>query len=162
MITAERLRELLYYGQETGVFRWRVPRQGVSVGDVAGGPDFWGYWKIGIDGKKYAAHRLAWLYVHGAWPTTDIDHIDRRKSNNAIENLRVATDTQNLMNAKTRSDNRSGYKGVCFEAGRNKWRAGISIDGRYVNLGRFSTPEVAHAAYCAAATKHYGEFACFG
>jgi HNH endonuclease len=92
MLTAERLRELLDYDKETGVFRYKK-RSGrgapVLVGALAGGGTPNRYWRIAIDGERYYAHRLAWLHVYGEWPMGDIEHIDRDKNNNAISNLKV-------------------------------------------------------------------------
>ena len=88
VLTAERLRELLNYDPLTGVFSWRVNGRGRSgVGTVAGGSN---HKRIAIDKKEYFVHRLAWLYVHGCWPTEDIDHINGDPSDNRIANLREA------------------------------------------------------------------------
>lgn len=87
MLTVERLRELLDYDPETGVFRWKEPRRKCRVGEVAGSLRKDGYVKIQVDGRFYQAHRLAWLCVYGVWPSA-IDHIDGNRANNAIANLR--------------------------------------------------------------------------
>jgi hypothetical protein len=87
-LTAERLREQLRYDAETGVFTRRVESGHACVGDVAGSVHSTGYVRIGIDGWKYTAHHLAWLYVHGVWPSDQIEHINRKRSDNRIANLR--------------------------------------------------------------------------
>lgn len=158
-LTQERLKELLDYNPETGLFlrkiqtSWRSP-----VGAVAGRRDCVGYWLVSIDGSVYKAHRLAWLYVYGVWPVADIDHRDHDTGNNAIANLREATRSQNLAYRKKRSA-ANRLKGSEPSASGKKYRARIKVQGRQVHLGYFDTPESAHAAYCVAATKYYGEFA---
>jgi hypothetical protein len=131
--------------------------QSVQVGDVAGSLNRQGYIRIAIDYKYYLAHRLAWLYVYGEWPSGRLDHRDLDRANNRIANLRPATDMQNCANAKRRVDNSTGFKGVSTRQGR--YIAQINRDGRRICLGRFDTPEAAHEAYKAAALKHFGEFA---
>lgn len=88
-----------------------------------------------------------------------IDHIDGNPHNNKFANLRIATSRQNQCNQKIRRDNTSGLKGVSWDSKRNKWQAGIQIDGKRIALGRFSTKEEAYAAYCEAARRLHGEFA---
>jgi hypothetical protein len=87
-LAAERLRERLRYDGGTGVFTRRVGSGHARAGEIAGSVHSTGYVRIGIDGGKYTAHRLAWLYVHGVWPSDQIDHINRNRSDNRIANLR--------------------------------------------------------------------------
>lgn len=164
MLTAERLRELLSYDAQTGLFTWRVSRPGRygRVGAVAGFFDSSGHRRICLDCETYAAHRLAWLYVHGEWPVGDIDHKDTVRSNNAIDNLRPATNAENHFNMRRHRDNASGFKGVDFHRKVGRWRAVIHVGGKQSHLGYFDTAEAAHAVYVAAATEHYGEFARAG
>jgi hypothetical protein len=157
-LTAERLREVLSYDSESGEFRWRAaPYNARLVGKVAGCARADGYRVISVDRIVYAAHRLAWLYVHGRFPNLEIDHIDRNRANNALSNLRQATGAEQRANSGRRSTSTSAFKGACKK--RQKWRAGIKVGGRSIHLGTFDTPEAAHAAYMAAATKHFGAFA---
>lgn len=157
--TAERIRELLDYDRETGWFRWRNTPRKDGPPKRAGNLTQTGYRRIEIGGCEYREHRLAWLYVYGVWPTQDIDHINGVRDDNRIANLRLATRSQNLGNARRSSANKSGFKGVS-SSGR-KWKALIAIPytGRYRYLGTFDTPEQAHAAYVRAARETYGEFA---
>jgi hypothetical protein len=161
-LTAERLRELLDYDPETGVFTWKV-RTGcrVRIGQQAGSLRVDGYVFIGLDGGKHLAHRLAWLHVHGEWPPVEIDHVSGVKSQNQLSNLRLATRSQNQRNVGRISTNTSGFKGVTLDgkAGpRKPWLAQIKFGRRSVYLGNYATPEGAHAAYCEAAREHHGEF----
>lgn len=155
-LTAEQVRELLNYDQETGVFTWRVYRaSNAKIGDVAGTYDAEGYRQIRIAKRGYKSHRLAWLYVYGKWPIGDIDHINRNTSDNRIANLREATRSENLQNTGLHPKNTSGLKGVSWHKSAKKWRARITANGIEVGLGLFKTPEAAYSAYCdAAANMH--------
>jgi HNH endonuclease len=158
MISAERLRELLSYDAETGELRWRERRGGGVPWAVAGRIHRLGYRAIQLDGKMYVAHRLAWLYVHGEWPAHQLDHINRVKDDNRIENLRQCNNSQNLANRSHFRNNKCGLKGVS-PATKGRWRAQIQVRGRYIHIGYFKTPQEASVAYRAAALHHFGEFA---
>src|SRR5690554_1482515 len=128
----ETLINLLEYDLVTGVFRWRRRRRGVRPDRLAGFNMKNGYLGIGIDGKNYYAHRLAWIYVHGEIPEgMHIDHINGDKRDNRIANLRVGTQGQNLQNLRAaRSDNKLGMLGVCFDKSRGKYKAYIAVNGK--------------------------------
>jgi len=161
-LTAEKLRELLSYDPDTGLFTWRKRTSNrVTAGSVAGHPcrrD--GRLMIGIGGKVYLAHRLAWLHVHGTMPK-EIDHVDGDPTNNRLNNLRECSHAQNQKNLKRAKHNTSGFKGVHYHRGAGKWRARIQSDGKTKSLGLHQTPEAAHAAYCGAALELHGDFARF-
>jgi hypothetical protein len=161
LLTAERLRELLHYDPATGIFRWLQPQsRRVKAGEIAGGvPGQGGYYRIGIDGQRYYAHRLAWLYMTGEWPSRQVDHRDTDSGNNAWGNLRLATQGQNNCNAPKRSHNKTGYKGVSYSKSNRGFIAWIRANGVQHYLGTFPTPEEAHAAYCEASKRLHGEFA---
>lgn len=164
-LTAEKLRELLRYDPETGVFTWRVNRvcgKGrvrVFAGDVAGSEHCRGYRAISINGRPMLAHRLAWLYVTGAWPCAQVDHKNANRADNRWVNLRAATNAQNARNGTKRSTNKSGFKGVCWYPPTKRWRATITVSAKQISLGYFEAPGEASAAYQAAAKKYFGEFA---
>lgn len=158
-LTAERLRELLHYDQETGLFTWRVPRKGTGgMGSAAGRVNSGnGYVDICVDYRRYLAHRLAWLYMTGEWPKNDVDHRDRVRTNNAWSNLRAATRSQNLANASKHKDGAAPFKGI-QRAGK-AWQATIMVRGVRKCLGTYATPEKAAEAYRHAALTMNGEFA---
>lgn len=150
-VTAELVRAMLSYDPLTGEFMWRPvgnpghASQGKPVGRVTRA----GYHDIGLCRRRYFAHRLAWLYVHGVWPNGSIDHIDGNKLNNRISNLRDVTHAQNMQNTKRRTDNRVGFQGVT-RTKSGKFLAAITI-------GTFATAEEASAAYLSAkAQMHSG------
>lgn len=136
-LTYEKLHEILHYDPDTGIFVWKkqVARH-IKVGDIAG-CDAHGYIRIGIYGKLYYAQRLAWMYVHGYFPEKDIDHLDRIRHHNCINNLREASMQCNIRNTGNRTDNTSGVKGVSWNKEKNKWQARIAVDGVQKNLGYF-------------------------
>lgn len=157
-ITVERLRNILRYDPETGVFTWIIPpsNHGRMRGKAAGGLRS-GYLLIKIDGRKYGAHRLAWLYSHGAWPTGRIDHINGVGLDNRLANLRDATAAQNCANSR-RWRGKELPKGVRLTA-QGRYQARISFEKKQIALGTFLTVDEAAAAYASAAARLYGEFA---
>lgn len=147
-LTAQRLRELLYYDPETGAFTWRSPRKGVNIHKPAGCFPKGTYACMRVDKRTYRIHRLVWLYVHGTWPADQIDHINGIKHDNRIENLRESMDASNRQNIRVpQSNNKSGFLGVRKQGA--KWAAAVTIDRRPIHLGMFNTPEEAHQAYIA-------------
>ena len=152
-LTAERLKELLSYDPETGVFRHLITRSGVRCGQVAGSRDKKGYVRLHIDGKKYFAHRVAWFYVHGLWPAHQVDHRNGINDANWIDNLRDATNAQNQQNSKLRRDNKARRIGVSWDSRRQKWRAQIRLRKKDYWLGYFQSEESASQAYAEAKQK---------
>lgn len=157
MLTQERLKELFDYNSETGWFTNRFTRGVAAKGQRAGCPSGHGYRKIGVDYCKCYEHHLAWLYIYGEWPG-EIDHKDGDGSNNAIENLRPATRSQNNFNSD-RLTGASGLRGAYWDSKSSSWYSKIQVDGQVHHLGMFRTAEEAHVAYRAAADRMAGEFA---
>lgn len=146
-LTAERVRELLHYNPETGVFTWKVSRKGTGgIGSVAGDLNKRGYWRVCVDGKRVMGNVLAWLYMTGEWPTCDVDHRNNVRHDNAWSNLRQATRSMNNENQhRAHRNNKSGLLGV--SPNRNRWAASIIVRGKKTHIGTFDTPEQAHQAY---------------
>lgn len=155
-ITQAELKKLLAYDPITGEWTWLSSGKGRRP-DSRAGTMCGGYANIRINRRGYAAHRLAWLYMTGEWPTLDVDHENRIKTDNRWGNLRLATRAQNNANALKRSRNKSGFKGVT--AFRQKWCAWIRADYKSIYLGLYDSPEEAHEAYLSAARERWGAFA---
>lgn len=148
-IVATRLRQLLDYDPATGEFRWRQDRPRCREGQIAGHAHCQGYRGIRVDGRAYLAHRLAWLYVHGAWPKDQIDHINGNRADNRIANLRECTNALNCQNVRAHRDSTSKYPGVSLaDHARGKpWLATICVAGKKKYLGHHETEELAFSAY---------------
>lgn len=161
VLRADRLRELLNYDPATGLFRWRVTRCNgkVKAGTVAGAVNNNGYVTIGIDGKTRSAHRLAFLYMEGAMPPAEVDHINGDRADNRWCNLRHATRSQNQANIGAHRTNKTGVKGVSLSRNGNRFTAAIQTEGKQYHLGTFDTIEEAAAAYERAANDLHSSFA---
>lgn len=157
-LSPEYVRQRLNYDPETGVMTWKTSERKSKVGAVAGGSKDGGYVQIYLKGRFYGAHRLAWMIMTGSWPTLNIDHRNLNPSDNRWSNLREASKSDNAKNTRIRADNKSGFKGVCWDRARKKWRADIRLPHVRKHLGLFSDPKEDHAAYAAAVEANYGEF----
>ena len=147
-----RLREVLNYDPVTGIFTWKTRiADRIKIGDVAGTVYGLGYRLIRIDGQQYHAHRLAWLYMTGAWPVHGIDHINGERDQNQFINLRDVPPQYNAQNKRRPAKNNvSGYLGVSWYSRGKCWRAGIRVNGKGYHLGYFNDPAKAHQVYLAA------------
>lgn len=153
-LTQHRLRELLHYDHETGVFTWLVATNGRRrVGERAGHTNPYGYVRIKVDRVLYSAHRLAWLWMTGAWPTEEqIDHRNGVRSDNRWVNLREVSRSINLQNRRTpnRKNISTGLLGVSQRNSGQGFQARIRFENKEKRLGTFPTAELAHQAYLAA------------
>jgi hypothetical protein len=116
-----------------------------------------GYVSIGVDAKRYLAHRLAWLFVYGKWPDKHIDHIDGNTSNNRLNNLRdvsVVVNAQNRTRCNKQRRSGSGLLGA-HRHFDGSWRARIRVNGKTVHIGLYKTPQEAHEAYLAYKRIHH-------
>jgi hypothetical protein len=144
MLTQKELKRLLIFNKSTGVFTRRIKLwRGKPAGSVAGWISPNGYIEISINKKSFQAHRLAWLYIYGSWPTQEIDHINGVKNDNRICNLRDVSRRENIRNQQI---HREGKLFGC-SLHRKKWRAQISIDNKTIHIGTYSTEQEAHEAY---------------
>ena len=149
MITQARLKELLHYDPDTGVFTRRVATNNrVKVGSVAGNTSTKGYVQVRVDRTRHYAHRLAFLYMTGELPPDVVDHINGVKDDNHWCNLRLATQSENMQNLRgPMSNSTSGMLGVGWDKRRKKWQARIRVNNAVRHLGYFDTAQEAHAAY---------------
>ena len=155
----EELKEFLDYNPDTGIFTWKkTTHERIKIGQEAG--TIGTYRRISINSKTYRAHRLAYYMYHGIDPLEKlVDHIDEPKTNNKINNLRLATVSQNGMNrSNLASNNTSGCTGVSWNAKEKKWCVQINYNGLYKYLGLFTNKEEAIKVRKEAEIKYFGEF----
>lgn len=159
MITPEQLQEMFDYNPENGLLFWKIRNsKRVRIGDVAGCRASDGRILVGIRGRIYKAHRIAWAITTGEWPKDMIDHVNGDPSDNRLCNLREATKSQNMMNVGKIKSNTSGIKGVGWSKASQKWRAYIRVNKKDIHLGLFENIEDAKKARIEAAIKYHGEF----
>jgi hypothetical protein len=145
-LSQEKLKDWIFYNSKTGQF---LRKKYQLKSNKVGGLDSHGYLGIGIQGKIYKAHQLAWLYHFGSHPKGQIDHINCNRQDNRIENLRNVNATINALN-------RSSAKGVYKHF--NKYRARIKINGKHLHLGLFDSEDQAKQVYLNAKKQYLGEF----
>jgi hypothetical protein len=157
-LTPQRLRQLLDYDPQTGIFRWKVSRgRFARPGGIAGTDSHAGYMVITVDRNRVYAHRLAWFYAHGEWPEY-IDHINHNPSDNRLCNLRAVDNPQNMHNLNgPPRHNTSGVIGVSRHSTNMAWVAEIWVRGKKKYLGSFRDFDEAVAARKSAEVCYYEE-----
>jgi hypothetical protein len=144
-LTQRVLHEMLDYDKDSGIFIWKVrSAQRIRIGDIAGSVVAKGYIGIKLLGKRYLAHRLAWLYVNGEFPDGFVDHANTVRTDNRINNLRLCTRQENKRNGKLYKNNTSGFRGVEFK--NNGWEGSLRVGDQIVYVGRFKTAVEASTA----------------
>jgi hypothetical protein len=157
-LTQARLKELLHYNPETGVFTWRVSGGRFQAGSRAGGVESSsGYRAIGVQRKNIREHRLAFLYMTGALPKFCVDHINGNRDDNRWENLRAATYSENAHNMK-KSAPKSGVRGVYYHK-YGFWCARVWLAGRVAYCKYFTSLDDAAQAVREARKNLHGSFA---
>ena len=159
-LTKELCIELFEY-RDGSLFWKKDSAKNVKAGSKAGSKSFHRSAQVKINKTLHLVHRVIFL-MHYGYLTENIDHIDGNPENNRIENLRVATTSENGWNSKISVRNKSGVKGVTWNKQRNKWRAYISVNCKNIHLGSFSDIEKAKEAVTQARRKLHGEYANHG
>lgn len=156
----ETAKRLFDYDPLTGFVYWKIGNgRSVNAGDRAGALDrSSGYRTIGYRGRQYREHRIIWLLVYGVWPPMDIDHINRDRSCNRVDNLRLATPAENSRNRTVSSVSRSGVPGVYWSAEHKKWKSQITVGGKRKFLGLHSSLDKARQVRVAAEAELFGSF----
>jgi hypothetical protein len=130
--------EFLKYDPDTGILTWKKsPANRVKTGDEAGTINANGYKVFSIRNKLYSAHRIAWLISKGALPLEHIDHINGIRSDNKLDNMRAASNRENLRNCKLHKLNKSGVTGVKWYPKQMSWESYITVDYKKICLGYF-------------------------
>lgn len=152
------IKDYLSYNPLTGNIRWiKKASRNTIIGSIAGTKNIDGRTAIVIHSVRLMSHRIGFFLYHG-WCPDILDHINRIKSDNRIENLRPATNSQNGMNKGIIETNTSGVIGVHWDKVNKKWYAKIGINKKYYNLGRYIKIEDAVKARQKAELKYFGEF----
>ena len=158
--TQAELRHYFDYLPETGQLRWRVRRGPALPGFITGRKDGGGYYQTGVHGRLYRVHILIWVWHYGTWPVKWLDHINRIRDDNRIENLREANPHENsanvAINAKKNSTTTSKWKGVNAVA-TGRFISRIGRGGARRHLGMFSEEGDAAMAYNEAALQLDGD-----
>ena len=156
MITFEKAKELFVYDRETGIIKWRKrtcrrQRKNLVAGYASGN----GYIQIGINGKRYFAHRIAMLLAYGfCGDGLEVDHINHVRGDNRLSNLRFVTRLGNNRNKSRNSNNTSGVMGVYYQKAQRNYVARIIVDGVNIYLGTFVTLKEATEVRKAAEIKY--------
>lgn len=137
------------------VKRWNTKFANKKVGYISSK----GYIVVQYKGRKIPVHRIIWAMYYKAWPISKIDHKNRNKLDNRIENLRLASSAENGINTSIFKSNTSGYKGVSWQKLKNMWESRIMFNGKTHVLGYYSSKEEAHKVYCMKCIELYGDFA---
>ena len=150
--------ELFRYSD--GKLFWKIsPKSQVKIGDEAGSLNCYGYLRVGLKRKEYRVHRIIYEMAYGSIPDLyQVDHVNGIRTDNRLDNLRLATRSQNQWNSCKRKNNTSGLKGVSWIKQQQKWQAQIAIFGKDKYLGLFATKEEAYAARLEAEKNYHGEF----
>lgn len=158
-LTQARVRDLLFYDPATGEFWWKRHGPGRNADVPAGCFDQHGYRVICIDYVLHRAGRLAWLYVHGEFPD-EVDHKNRVRDDDRIENLRMADRAGNNRNRGLNKNNTSGCKGIYWSKPHGKWHARVMVNRKHVHVGLFDDLNEAKYAVEQARKRLHGDFAC--
>lgn len=143
-LTIDAVRHALDFDPAVGVFVWKNPQSNaVKAGEPAGVIAANGRRYINVGGEKHMAHRLAWFYIHGEWPTGDVknangDYDDCREANLVHQSRQVTAATRRVNAAS-----KSGYPGITWDKKRGKWQVHITRDYKQVALGLFAELEAA-------------------
>lgn len=161
-LTQEMVKEAFDY-HEDGYLIWKIniryqrPKINARAGYLDKAHNGLRY-RITIAGKDYLQSRIIFLWHKGYLPVY-VDHKDRNRLNDRIDNLRECTASENNKNRKSHKHGASKYLGVYISTNRKKWIASITYGGKQRILGRFDNEEIAASTYNEAAKIHHGEFA---
>ena len=144
-LTATRLRELLHYDPETGIFTRLAAVSNIPAGSSFGSAAKNLYLRGHLDGRLYYCHRLAVLYMTGKWPPIDSEHENGNRADNRWGNLRVANRSQNKQNISAATRSASGIRNVYFDKASGRWQVKIMLDYRSKSFGYYSTAQEAGA-----------------
>ena len=153
-LSQEKLKSIFEYDPVTGVMRWKESRSNMIKNSIAGSIHSSGYKVVTIESGSYKMHRIIWIMLFDNIPNGFyIDHINGNKIDNRLENLRLATNSQNQQNRPAPKNSSSGYRGVTWHKQMQQWMARIGHHGQRTTIGFFNTAEDAYEAYKKEAVK---------
>lgn len=158
VLTRAVVAEWLAYDSLTGELRWLKGRGRGAKGRRAGRRTKNGYINVGLFGFVISAHRLAWLLHFGEWPPENLDHRNRQRDDNRIDNLRLLPQQLNAQNRLAARCSRSGLIGASWKSRLGRWAGQIRVNGKQKHLGYFGSAADAHAAYMAAKQRLHAGF----
>ena len=139
MLTQKEVKKYLDYNPDTGIFKWKISIGVAKPNKIAGHKNTFNYIEIRIKGKSYKAHRLVWLYMYGEFPKKFIDHINRKKDDNRICNLRDADaklNSNNRLLPKSKNKTITGIQGIYYDKRCRRYMVRIcrSSFGQYADI----------------------------
>ncbi len=138
-LTQKRLKELVVYDPETGVFVNLVDRCSTArKGGIIGSHGKDGYLRANIGGSQHKLHRLAFLYMEGYIPEYQVDHKNGIRTDNRWINLRHVSRLCNMQNQKKRNNNKSGFSGVYWDKYGKKWCAQSVVNNKHISIGCYT------------------------
>ncbi|HAS1116380.1 TPA: HNH endonuclease [Enterobacter cloacae] len=159
LLTSERIKESLSFDPSTGIFVWKVKTGRSKPGMIAGSLNSFGYRQISLGGKRYFAHRLAWIWCNGEiYSGLEIDHVNGIRDDNRISNLRLVSRSQNNMNTTTSKRNQSGCRGVCFHSRDKLWHARVFVNRKPAAFKTFKSKEDAIKFVTSEREKIFGSY----
>ena len=159
LMTAEYANSLFEYCD--GKLYWKVKKcYSVVVGQEVGSEHGRGYRAVQIDGKNYKLHRIVFLMHNGYFPE-QVDHINGDKTDNRIENLRAATNSENQKNVPVRPWSKTGVKNVTKRKDRDAYMVTVSVNGKRKTIGYYKDLELAELVSIEAQNKHYDKFSYY-
>ena len=161
VLTQQYVQKVLDYDPNAGIFTWKqAPRHSPQlVNQQAGTLTRQGTRRLQINGRNYYCHQLAFLFMTGKWPKGEVDHINHKPDDNRWTNLRESNSHQNSCNRRKQRNNTSGYNGVSWHKGKQKFETKIQVNGKTLHPGSFKRIDFAAWMYDLVALKYHGEFA---
>ena len=147
-LTQSQLQSIFTYDPFTGVVTWTHGVSNMPANSIAGCTNQSGYKVVTVEGKSFRLQRVIWILMFGHIPDGFyVDHINGNKLDNRLQNLRLATNSQNQQNRPAPKNNTSGYRGVTWHKQANKWMARLCHNKRRITIGFYDTPHEAYQAF---------------
>ena len=155
IITQEFVQSLFDYDFATGnLIRKKTTSSKAKAGSIAGSLKGHRYARVSVNNKLHYVHHVVWIWHHGCLPA-EIDHINRDRFDNRIENLRPTDRSANNINTNTRCNNKSGFAGICWDKRYKKWQVRIGVNNKSKHIGYYDDLDTAKQKREEAVKLHY-------